>query len=110
MHSTAVLKLISTFCSNSDKIDVSAITCSRIQSAIQNLLEVVTEYKEVALRRDSIGSSGKSLSSSNTCRIGSYSSETAYNAECFSVQRVLTWFLQFPFIADSIAYAFNCSS
>ena len=55
---------------------------------MQNLLEVITKYKEVALRRDSFGSSGKSLSSSNTCRIGSYNSETANTAECSSVQRV----------------------
>ena len=55
---------------------------------MQNLLEVITEYKEVALRRDSVGSSGKSLSSSNTCHIGSYNSETANTAECFSVQQV----------------------
>ena len=55
---------------------------------MQNMLEVLTEYKEVALRRDSVGSSGKSLSSSNTSRFGSYNSETANTAECFSVQRV----------------------
>ena len=64
---TAVLKSISTFYSNCDKIDVCAKTCSKMQSAMQNLLEVITEYKEVALRRDSVGSSGKLLSSSYTC-------------------------------------------
>ena len=52
---------------------------------MQNLLEFITEYKEVALRRDSVGSSGRSLSSSNTCRIGPYNSETTNTAECFSV-------------------------
>ena len=56
---------------------------------MQNLLEVITEYKEVALGRDSvIGSSSKSLNSSNTCRVGSYNFETANTAECFPVQRV----------------------
>ena len=55
---------------------------------MQNLLEVIPEYKEVALRRDSVGSSDKSLSSSNTRRIGSYNSEIANTAECFSVKRV----------------------
>ena len=55
---------------------------------MQNLLEVITEYKLVVLRRDSVGSSGKSLSSSNTCRIRSYNFETTNTAECFSVQRV----------------------
>ena len=58
------------------------------KSAMQNLLEVITEYKEVALRRDFVSSSGKSLSSKNFCRIGSYNSETANTAERFSVQRV----------------------
>ena len=52
--------------------------------------EVITEYREVALRRESVGSSGKLLSSTNnTCRIGSYSSKTANTAKCFFVQRVL---------------------
>ena len=54
------------FFSNCDKIDVCYVTCSRIQSAMQNLQEVITEYKEVALRRDFVDSSGKSLSSNNT--------------------------------------------
>ena len=58
-----------------------------MQSALQNLLEVITKYNEVALRRDSVGSSGKSLSYSNTC-VGSYNSEIADTAECFSVLRV----------------------
>ena len=55
---------------------------------MQNLLNAITKHKEVVLRRDSVGSSGKSLSSSNTCRIGSYNSETANTAKRFSVQRV----------------------
>ena len=37
-------------------------TCLRIQSAMQ----VLTDYIKIALRRDSVGSSGKSLSLSNT--------------------------------------------
>ena len=56
---------------------------------MQNLLEIITEYKEVALRRDSVGSAGKSLNSSNTLRIGLYNSETVNTAEYFSVQRNL---------------------
>ena len=52
-----------------------------------HLLEVIAEYKEIALRRNSVGSAGESLSSSNAC-IESYNSETANTAECFSVQRV----------------------
>ena len=56
---------------------------------MQNLLEVLTEHKEVALRRDSVGASGKSLNSSNSRRIRLYNSETANTAECFSVQRNL---------------------
>ena len=55
---------------------------------MQNLQKVITEYKEFALRRDFVYSSGKPLSSNNTCRIGSYNSETANTAEYFSVQRV----------------------
>ena len=55
---------------------------------MQNLLEVITEYKKVALRRDSVGFSGKSRSSNNACHIESYNSETTDTAECFSVQRV----------------------
>ena len=55
---------------------------------MQNLLAAITDYKEVALRHNSTGFSGKSLSSTNTCRIGSCNSETANTAECFSVQRV----------------------
>ena len=67
------------------KVTIWAITCLRIQSAMQNLLEVITEYKEVALRRDSVGSSDNSLSSSNTFQTGSYNFETANTAEYFSV-------------------------
>ena len=85
-QSTGVLKSISTFCSNCEKIDACAIACSKLQSAMQNLLEVITEHKEVALQRDSVGFSGKSLSFNNTCQIGSYNSETVNTAECFSVQ------------------------
>ena len=55
---------------------------------MQNLLEVITEYKEVALQCDSVGSSGKPARSSKTCRIGSCNSETANTAKCFSVHRV----------------------
>ena len=55
---------------------------------MQNFLEVITENKEVALQCYSVGSSGKSLSFSNTCRIGLNNSETANTAECFSVQRI----------------------
>ena len=55
---------------------------------MQNLLELLTEYKDVALRRDSVGSSGKSLGSSKARRNGSYSLEIANLAECFSAQRV----------------------
>ena len=72
---------------NCYKIDVCVITCLRIRSTMQNLFQVISECKEVALPRDSIGSFGKSLSSSNIC-IGSRNSETTNTAECFSVQRV----------------------
>ena len=81
-----VLKSISIFCSNCNKIDVCAITCSKIFSAMKNLLEVIAEYNEIALRRNSVGFSGMSLSSNNTCHTGSYNSETANTAECFSVK------------------------
>ena len=64
-----------------------AITCAKMRynmfentKSRQNLLEVIRENKEVALRRDSVGSSSKSPSSSNTCPIGSYNSETANTA------------------------------
>ena len=55
---------------------------------MQNLLDVVTECKEVALRHDSVGSSRKSLSSCTTRRIGLNSLETTYTAEYFSAHRV----------------------
>ena len=87
-QSTAVLKSISIYWSKCDNIDLCAITCSRKQKAMQNLLELLTEYKEVALRRDSVGSSGKSLGSSKAHGNGSYSLEITNLAECFSAQRV----------------------
>ena len=72
---------------------------------MQNLLKVITEYKEIALRGDSVGSSGKSLSSSNTCRIGSYNSKTANTAECFFVQRIWHGTAISIYCSDSIAHS-----
>ena len=74
---------------------------------MQDLLKVITEYKKVALRRDSVGFSGKSLSSSNACRIGSCNSEK--HCRMFLYPWSWTWLLKSPFIADSISHAFDRS-
>ena len=66
----------------------SILENTKCYAKFENSLEVITEYKEVALGRDSVGSSGKSLSSNNTCRIASYNSETANTTECFFLHRV----------------------